>query len=133
MDPAAAASNLVPLYLTTTQDDAARTLQFALDGIETRDLANAMQSQIFRDDAERVRAADLLAQRPDPSNLVLLNRMLAAADKPRVSLAVAEALLAHGETATSLQSRVAEVVLQLAMHRRAERMPLRVVQTGASR
>ena len=33
MDPAAAASNLLPLYLTTTQDDAARTLQFALDGI----------------------------------------------------------------------------------------------------
>lgn len=133
MEPEAAAAELLPLYLETPTDDAARALQLAMADVAVADLATAMLSRTFANDSERVRAASLLERRPDAANLPVLNRMLTSTPKPRVALAVTEALLAHGLRPEDLRSRVPAVVLDLAVQRRRERSDLRVLQPGAPR
>lgn len=132
-DAARAAQELVPFYLAAGTDDAALAIARVLDATPAADLAQALAVQPMTEDRSLVRAAELMAKRPDPAAVPVLQSILNRAQHPRACLAAAEALLAQGTAAESLQGRVAAPVLELAVRRHAARDGLRLVPTGARR
>lgn len=132
-DPAHAADELVPFYLAAGTDDAALAIARVLEGTPAADLARALADEPLSEERAFLRAADLMARRPDPATLPVLQSMLAHAKRPRTSLAAAEALLAQGTSPAALQGRVAAPVLELAVRRNADRLGLRLVPAGAPR
>ena len=125
--PATAAADLLPLYCAAPPA-AARALRGVLLRLPARDLGAAFAVAAPADEAGRVRALELLAQTPDPTNVALLQGQLSAARSPRLQLAATEALLAHGLDAAALQPRVDRVVLELAQQRAGAGPPFRAVR-----
>ncbi|MGE3173084.1 MAG: hypothetical protein AB7O97_10710 [Planctomycetota bacterium] len=133
LDGARAALELLPPYLGATDPGVVRALGAALTSLPAHALGTALAAAPLSTPDQQVRAAELLAAVPDATHVARLDRMLASAPTPRVTLAVTEALLAHGARPESLALRVPAVVLDLARERRAALPRFRAVRPGDTR
>ncbi len=127
-DPVDAAATLVPIYLDAASPDAVRTLLPVLLQLPATSLGNAIAGNGPTTEPALVRALELLARTPAPANLPLLDRLLTTANTPRVALAAAEALLAHGRSVATLRGQVPPAVLDLAERRHGIAPPFRAVR-----
>ncbi len=117
-----AASQLFSLYLEAPTEDGAKALRRALESLPTTSVAAAARSCPTQDEAQIVRAANLLEQRADPAQLDVLQRMLRQAERANSKAAVACALLANGIEPSQLAGQVDEAVLEASKQLRANKL-----------
>ncbi|MEC7584060.1 MAG: hypothetical protein VYE77_07060 [Planctomycetota bacterium] len=128
-DPDSAATALTDIYLETKRPDTSKLLRATLCRLPAQRVRDQLlqANVINRQDLEpRLRAAELLQSMPAPDNIRILDLMLAKAERPRLELAITEALLAAKVPATQLRTRVATPVLELAQKRREQRARFRL-------
>jgi hypothetical protein len=112
-----AALALVPRYLHARSEEAANSLRYALESVPCDQVAAAVRSETTQEESACIRAAELLEQRADPSQLDVLQRLLRDAGTPRAKAHVVSALLEHGVDAKTLSSQVHKSVLAAAIAR----------------
>lgn len=119
-----AADALMPRYLRATSEDSAAAIGGTLASLPGDRIAAALRRESVDDDTACIRAANLLEQKPDASQLDVLQKLLREARTPRASTHVVSALLAHGIDAKDLSRQVHKSVLAAALKRR-DRLDMR--------